>query len=280
MDIEIVPPRMSDDGIVFYVSASGTKTGISISGLERLIGLTAYSVMFQEKRYPVFYRMSINAPQQETDSKWLKPAWGKVFDPSIKGSDGAKIVMAKAATCIIKEYAFGRQNETAMNSLDKFLEKGFDTWVKEVVNFATEPTLNSQLLEALKQMSDKLDSVASKVSKWDKIEGVTATIYPGMKMINDSLSVADLTKLLPTQELFTVREWLTMKGVVVDKSTLYSFARQAADTYKTMTGKRPASKTSTSKTTGKGQRNGNGYRVVDFTILQTAWETFVNKNLV
>lgn len=280
MDIEIVSPMMSDDGIVFYVSANGTKTGVSVSGLERLIGLTPYSVMFQEKRYPTFYRMSTNAPQRENESKWLKPAWGKVFDPSIKGSDGARIVMAKAATCIIKEYAFGKKNEIAMNSLDNFLEKGFDTWVKEVVNFATEPTLNSQLLEALKQMNDKLDSVAAKVTKWDKIEGVTATVYPGMKQMNDSLSVADISKLLPTNELFTVREWLTMKGVVVDKSTLYSFARQAADTYKTMTGNRPKSKTSTSKTTGKGKRDGNGYRVVDFTILQTAWETFVNKNLI
>lgn len=277
MDIEIVSPMMSDDGIIFYVSASGTQTGISIAGLEKLLGFKPHSALFNEKRFITLYRMSINDPLRETDSKWLKPAWGNVFYPLLKGSDGAKIVTAKAATCIIKEYAFGKQNEIAMNSLDGFLDKGFDTWVKEVVNFATEPTLNSQLLDALKQMNEKLDSVASKVSKWDKIEGVTATVYPGMKMLNDSLSIADISKLLPTQELFTVREWLTLKGIVLDKSTLYSFARQAADTYKTMTGKRPESKTSTSKTTGKGKRDGNGYRVVDFTILDTAWQTFVNK---
>lgn len=278
MDIEIVPPMMSDDGIVFYVSATGTQTGVSQRGLIRLIGYQTTSAdIFSKSKLLTDMR---DGAVREDIPECLKDSWGKVFCQSLKGSDGALIIDSEAAVAIIEYFAIEKDNEIAKISLRKFSRKGFDTWVKEVVNFATEPTLNSQLLEALKQMSDKLDSVASKVSKWDKIEGVTATVYPGMKMMNDSLSVADISKLLPTNELFTVREWLTMKGIVVDKATLYSFARQAADTYKTMTGKRPASKTSTSKTTGKGQRNGNGYRVVDFTILQTAWETFINKNLV
>lgn len=277
MDIEIVPPRKSEDGIVFYVSADGKKTGISIAGLEQLIGLKPYSVLFQEKRYPTFYRMSINAPQREIESKWLKPAWGNVFDPSLKGSDGAKIVMAKAATCIIKEYAFAKQNEIAVNSLDTFVDKGFDSWVKEVVNYSSEPTLNGELLDTLKQMNGKLDAVSAKVSKWDKIEGITATIYPGMKLLNDALSMTDVDKLLPSGDLYTTREWLSMKGIIVDKSTFYSFSRQAADTYKTMTGNRPKAKYSVSPRTGRQVKDGNGYKVVDFVILESAWQAFVTK---
>lgn len=274
MSIEIVAPRVSEDGITFYVSADGSQTGVSIRGLENLLGMTPSGCLFRESRYPILFRMSTTTVQLESDPKSLEPCWGNVFTPQLRGTDNAKIVSSKAAACIIKYFAIVKQNTFADASLNHFLDKGFDTWVKEVVQFSSEPTLNKQLLESLNRLSEKMEAVAAKVAKWDKIEGITATVYPGMQFINDSLSVEDISKVLPTHELFTVKEWLAMKGVVLDKSTFCSFARQAADTYKTMTGERPPFKYTTSPKTGKAVKDGNGYRVVDFTILASAWETF------
>lgn len=273
--MEIISPRKSDEGIVFYVSADGTKTGISISGLERLLGFVAASNLFTKNQ---LLSAMADGTLREDIPKTLEITWGKVFSPDVKGSDGAKIVMEDAAVAIIEYYAFERNNETAKRSFRNFAKRGFPAWVKEVTHFATEPiAFNDQLREALREILDeKLEAVMGKASRWDNLEGITATVYPGMKALNDGLSQSDRQKLLVSTDLYTAVDWLTLKKIVVDKSTKHAFCRQAADTYLTMTGQRPPDKYEL-KETASGMRSvkvGKGYKTIDFHVLETAWDSY------
>lgn len=274
MNTEIVTPRPSEDGIVFYVSASGDDTGISIRGLEKLGGYEPQGNLFSKTQ--LFNDME-NGMHRENIPECLQPVWGKVFNRALKGSDGARIVTAQAAVAIIEYRAFVQNIKVARESFRKFSQIGFDTWVKKVVNFSNEPLLNPQLLQALQILNDKLDAVSSTCSKWNRIEGITATVYPGLKMFNDSLSNEDINRLMPSEQLYTINDWCNLKGIVLDRSTMSSFSRQASDTFKTFTGDRPKVKYSKSARTNRQRKEGNGYKLVDFNILEAAWQTFSEK---
>lgn len=273
--MEIVPPRKSDDGIVFYVSGNGKGTGISVSGLERLLGQSPRGSLFSDTA--LLKRMAEGVPGENIPES-LKETWGNVFEVKAKGADGARIVRSQAAAAIIEHYAIEKKNPVARISLRKFNHIGFDSWVKEMTHFATEPiALNDQLLQAMRQMLDeKLEAVMGKASRWDNLEGITATVYPGMKALNDGLSQSDRQKLLVSTDLYTAVDWLALKKIIVDKSTKHAFCRQAADTYLTMTGQRPPDKYEL-KETASGMRSvkvGKGYKTIDFHVLETAWESY------
>lgn len=278
MNIEIVAPSKSEDGIVFYVSADGSKTGISVSGLERLLGLQPTGQLLTGRSL-ILTDMANNAPR-ESVPKSLKATWGNVFTPHVKGSDGARIVSSKAASCVIKYYAFEKGSEKAMHSLDQFLDIGFETWVKEITNFTTS-NQETELLEAVKQLIPEVKRLNAKAEKWDRIEGITATVYPGMHSLNQGFGIENDQLTLESKALYTAVEWLAMRGYVVDKSTKHAFCLQASDTYLTMTGKRPPDKYVT-KHTRRGSRSvkvGKGYKMLDFHILEVAWNSMQNNKV-
>lgn len=272
--IELIVPRKSDSGIIFYVAANGERTGISISGIQRLIGVQDNGQLFLERRNRMLFAMA-NNERLKTIPESLQPAWGNVFLSNAAGTDGAKIVSEEAASCIIEYYAIERQNVYAQKSLREFVRKGFSVWVKEITHFAaTQSSFEKELLSTVKELLPQIKQLTAKVEKWDQVDGITTKIYPGMKLLNENLSQVGKEKLLPSNDLFTVSQWLNLKGIVLDKSTNHAFTRQVSDTFLTMTGQRPPAKYKTRYNkdgTVKYVKEGNGYRLIDFEILEVAF---------
>ncbi|TFI51007.1 hypothetical protein BLD44_028440 [Mastigocladus laminosus UU774] len=279
MITETIVPTKSPDGITFYISADGTRTGISIAGLERLVGLKEFSAMFNPARQRLLYDMAEGEPLRKSIPDALKPAWGKVFDPFAKGADGAKIVMEEAAVCIIEYYAFEKNSEVARHAYRKFAQKGFNTWVKEVTNYSLDGKYD-KLLSLIQELMVDVKEMKVKVDKLDRLEGTTVKFYPGLAHINGELSSDDKTKALSSSDLYTAKDWLALNKIDLDKSRFHSFVLLAAETYRTLTREEPKTKYKPYK--GKNgrttmQREGNGYRLGDFHILEAAYQKLLTK---
>jgi hypothetical protein len=287
MDIQILPPVKSSDGITFYISADAERAGISISGLERLIGINTNSGLFSPLRNRLLHEMS-EGEVRENIPVWLKPVWGNVFDTLVQGSDGAKIITQEAAVAIITYYAIEKKSPTAMHSLAQFAQIGFCTWVKQITKYGLEGKTDKMLVlmermmgqmddmrYQLQDMQERVIDMQVKVDRLDRLDGTTISVYPGLYDINQTLSSKEITKLLPSgrEDLYSIPQYLAIKNIVMDKSTKHAFALLASDTYLTMTGERPKIKykqVPRKDGTFKSIKEGNGYRLIDFNILDVA----------
>lgn len=276
-EIERIQPVKSDDGIVFYISADGKQAGISIAGLQRLIGLEVNSKLFQSSKNQLLHDMAIGNPGSKTIPELLKPLWGKVFNPVGVGTDGAKIVTEEAAVAIITYYAIERGNVAAMKSLSIFAQKGFNLWVKEVTHFAVNDNHN-EIVGILKNMSLQIENLQVKVEKIDRLEGTTIRLFPGLHQINSGI-IGINPALLEDGAVYSPRDWLRLKEIELDQSTYRCFALLVSETYKTLTGHKPDDKYKKVKRKEKlvTQREGYGYKVKDFDILEAAFSKLLEK---
>ncbi|TYQ30571.1 hypothetical protein [Pseudanabaena sp. UWO310] len=90
MSIEIVKPVIVDN-VEFYVSADGTQSGVSQSGLARLCGVGENAIR----------KIIVNDPRTKTPSKALESFVGNVFHLALSSDRGAKFVTTEAATEIV-----------------------------------------------------------------------------------------------------------------------------------------------------------------------------------
>lgn len=273
MTTEIIVPTTSPEGIVFYVSADGSKTGVSIRGLERLIGKKGgLGGMFNSSRSRLYSDMALGVHHYKP-SKWLEPAWGKVFDCTTQGSDGAKIVTQEAAVAIITYEAVEKSNKVAAHSLSLFTQIGFNTWVKQITNYSEDGKYD-KLIGMVQMLMDDVKEMKVKVDRLDRLDGTATQIYPGLKQINDSVSADETRRLLADQKFYTAKEWLQLQRIELSRPQLHRFALLVAETYRSLTHREPEKKYvyQTSKT-GKSstKSEGNGYRLVDFHILESAY---------
>jgi|SanBayMetagenome_1026888.scaffolds.fasta_scaffold00372_5 hypothetical protein len=280
--MEIVTPYKSEDGITFYISNDGKQTGISIVGLERLLGLDPRSCLFTKSQNKLLWRMSIGDDPLETDPECLKPLWGKVFEPTAVGSDGARIVRSQTMVAIIEYYAFDRNNPVAKHSFRAFANIGVDNWIKQTVNYTVDEKQN-EMLNMLRQLHQDMQIVKTKVEKLERLDGITVTLYPGAKHINDGLSSTNQLMLMDDR-LYSAKDWLASKGVKLTHGGYISFGHLVAQTYKTLTGKNPQVKYKTSPRKNKPgktvkAKEGWGYRNIDFYIMEAAYEKFKKKML-
>lgn len=280
--MEIVTPYRDENGITFYISNDGTETGISIAGLERLIGQeSGNSRLFAVERNKLLNDMMLGN-QRETIPECLEASWGKVFNPSGVGSDGAKIITENAATDIIEYYAFDKNNKIARHSYRCFARQGFNRWVKEITHFTVEEKEN-EILNTLRRLDQNMEIVKTKVEKLERLDGITVTLYPGAKHINDGLSSTNQLMLMDDR-LYSAKDWLTSKGVNLTHGGYISFGHLVAQTYKTLTGKNPQIKYKTRPRKNKPgktvkAKEGWGYRNIDFYIMEAAYEKFKKKML-
>lgn len=274
--IERIQPVKSDDGIVFYISADGTQAGISISGLEKLLGYSSSSMLFNQNQNKLLWRM-VNDTPCETDPELLKPVWNKVFNPSGVGTDGARIVTEEATVAIITYYAVERNNIAAMKTLSVFAQKGFNLWVKEVTHFAIDDKQN-EIINLLKNMSLQIENLQVKVEKIDRLEGTTVRLFPGLHQINSGI-IGINPALLEDGAVYSPRDWLRLKEIELDQSTYRCFALLVSETYKTLTGHKPDDKYKKVKSKDKlvTRREGYGYKVKDFDILEAAFTKLLEK---
>lgn len=192
------------------------KTGLSISGLARLCGGDRTTV-----------RDLVNSTEGggKTPPKWLESLIGKVFVPGVKGSNNAKVIDAKAASRIIRYYAYesAASNETAKDSYDKFAEIGVETWVKEITGYASSNDM-PELKSLIYKLIDKVDKLEVTTNKYNSIKQTTVRLYPGIDYINSEIEDGYLLEPTVEDVPFTASEWLLTKGITLERSAKHKFA--------------------------------------------------------
>ena len=127
MQLEFI--RKEVDSVEFFVNTKTGLTGISISGLGRLSGVTQQAVS-----------KLLEALTTKAASKWLKPFVGKDLTLTTNYSSpdrktrNTKIIKSEVCARIITHYAFAGR-EAAQIALVKFNAIGIDCWIKEIVGY-------------------------------------------------------------------------------------------------------------------------------------------------
>lgn len=230
--IPVKPQKI--DGIEFYVSPDGNETGMSVSGLARLCGVSEQSLN----------QRLLALLSQETAPAWKAPKClerfqGKVFSAQLIGDNGgypAKIVTAEVCAAVAEYYAFESKaaNQTALYSYRKFAVTGIHNWIKEVTGRAEEGN-NGKVLELLQQLIGKVDRLETTVEKYNNIRKTTISIFPPL---NEMLDTFAENRTLPAGAV-TLNTWLIDKGIVLTKSAKHRLANIVADTIKSTTGQNP-----------------------------------------
>lgn len=249
---EIVKP-IEVNNIEFYVSKDGKQTGVSQTGLARLVGFNEWSArsLLTEIQRLVDRDNSENINEITTASVPIQNAalaisngYSSSVFLELNAVKNAKVVHAKLVARIIRYYAYHapKKSEVAIFSYDKFAEIGIETWIKEVTNFV-ETSDTSALLAS---MASTLNLLASDVAEMKAellgTEGYRAArvTLPGLKEWMESLDTHEFKQLqLPTsetEELFTITEWanIAQNGLVLSKSNKHALANLVSATYKTM----------------------------------------------
>jgi hypothetical protein len=151
MNIEKVNPVVIDS-VEFYVSADGTESGMSISGLTRLLGIN-----HQSFRRNFVSKLEGEGVELSELPNRLQSLSEKTFSLTLEGMNGARIIPSDACATIIAYYAYDSSHvssevkETAKLLHSKFAERGFHEFVKSSVGFI-ENKDNNQLLIALNEL--------------------------------------------------------------------------------------------------------------------------------
>ena len=249
--------------IEFYVSDDGTDVGISISGLARLCGVThqAISTVFKE------VERDANSKQVKT----LKLTPDKLFSMQA-AENNAKVVTSIVATRLIRYYAYESKyaNETAKYSLEKFLELGFDNWVKQITGYADNSVDTSDLLS---KMYEELLDLKKETKELRALKAKTKENYKGLDKLIDTLSKEEDDLLPPDnkdsiERDYTVTEWLREEKGIYDISTSFrsKLAIMISQHYKTTTDKEPT-KGIRRHSNGKINNGVQVYKIQDFPIM-------------
>lgn len=237
-DLEVVTP-ITKDGIEFYVSADGSKSGMSQTGLGVFCGVSEKSIFSQG-------RIGDKLSQQEVPA-WeapevLKPFQGKVFHLDLTGNNRAKIVTAEACAAFVEYYAFDSKaaNGTAKYSYRKFATKGIHQWIKESAG-AIEAQNGSQLLVMMQQILSEVRDLKQIATKYNAIREHTSTYMPGAEQLLDDLEDSGGLLLSPCEDgKMSLEAWLlSVKGITLDKPRFHKLAVLVAENYRALTKKEP-----------------------------------------
>lgn len=260
------------DEIEFYVSNDGDEVGISISGLARLCGVAQQTISKALKE--------VEMDTVSTRIKTLKLSPDKLFSLH-PAENNAKVVTGTVATRLIKYYAYESKysNDIAKYSLDKFLELGFDNWVKNITGF-DQPKQDAT--ELLSKMYSEFLELKHETVELRKLRKKTKDSYKGLDKLIDDL-VKDEINLLPPEDSddrnYTITEWLKeCKGILdIDLSLRSKLSIMASQNYKTLKGVDPE-KAIRRHTNGKINNQVTVYEQEDLPILELAFNRlFIKK---
>lgn len=217
--------------ISFYVSADGTKTGVSRNGLSELVGLSRS--MFSDTRW-FLGKLFGGLEYVENDvPNYLKPLIDGGLPPVAPGSKtnyGDSIITSEYAIAIIEYYALEKDNRTAKNSYKAFAKMGFDSWVKQVTNYQdtghTDKALNT-ILALVQETRKELAEIRRESS-------TVVSVYVHSTLVNSTVS-ANQFGCTP----FTVAEWLVHNELDRDDRTYRRMCLRVAESYKSLTGTMP-----------------------------------------
>jgi hypothetical protein len=272
---EIVSPAIHENGVEFYISADGTKSGVSQVGLARLCGVPESTM-----------RKLLKDAVVSTTSKGLKGFEGDVYHTELTSERQAKIVTTEAATEIIFYYGYESDipNETARFSAKKFAKKGMHNWIKEVSKFSANSDEKS-LTTTINDLVSSVKDLTNEVKSWKTVKRVADTRMGGINILVEEIVKQEAEK----EDIFTPRqidgqvptwslaEWLLeFRGTTLSKGKMSGLGRMTCETYKTLKQKDPL----------KDYRIVNGnkslvsvYTKDDFSILQVAYSKYILSEL-
>jgi len=269
MTIQMVQKEV--DGIEFYVSADGTQSGMSESGLARMSGVDRSSV------HNLLQKAAADKKVPET----LKPILGKDFYLLIGADKNAQVVPANICALVIEYYAFESKaaNETARFSFRKFASKGISSWIKEITGYKEDQIPESkEILSILKEVLTKVDSLEKDSKEYRNLKGRSVQVFPALDKTLEEFAIEGESLLEENPQNYTLTEWvhLTKRGITLDNSTKHRFALLVSETYKSVTGNEPKKEHRQDKETKKRNNSVSVYSYTEFPILQLAWNKLFN----
>lgn len=261
-NIERIVPVI-EDGIEFFVSADGTKTGMSLSGLSRLCGISRNA-----------FRTSPFSFVVDSDSSEAPENLPGMYIDLI-GIKGQKIVPSVTCAAIIEYYAFDSKNanDTAKYSFRRFAVSGIDNWIRRMTG-AVEDRNDGQILSLLQEVLSEVKELRQISTEYKAIREKTSTYMPGADQLLDEISTS--TPLLEPCEdgSMSLEAWLKIeKHITTDKSTFHRLANIVADSYKSLMKKDPEKRHFKYKEGDKWKTkyNVSVYEPIAFPILQIAF---------
>ena len=270
MSIEIVKPVIAENGIEFYVSSDGSQAGVSISGLARLCGIKRASLG------------DILGGAGKTMPESLKHLQDNIFTPQFDGVNGAKIISSHAATQIIKYYAYESKaaNDTAKFSLNKFLDIGFVSWVKQVTGFSVNDN-NHMLTKTLNELYNNINILTAEMREWRTVRRVADDHMEGVNILIEEINKnEEFNQPESDGRTYTIAEWLAeYKGVTnLPIGESIKIGRSVAQTYKSLRQYKPQQVRRMYKSRKKNYMMPKvtaGYTQEDFPILEVAYNEYL-----
>jgi hypothetical protein len=278
-EITYVESYIGEDDIELYVTNDGKVTGVSVTGLAKLCGVTRMAISQVTN--------SLNDPESKKYPKSLEPLLGKVFTPKVEGINGAKIVLEDVAIRIVEYYAYESKVKTdvAKANFRLLAQKGLNAYIKELTptDNTTSVNLNdiqntlTQLLLRVDENNKQLLENQQIVVEYKQLRNTTVTIIPGVdKLLNDYL---ELDNELTSSDRIPLTKWLEVeKGCTLDRKTLHKLAHLVSGAYKSTTNKEPVRGTFVKRIVNgkkKVQANTCLYSSDEFPILEMAFNNLM-----
>lgn len=263
------------DGIEFYVTNDGSRTGMSMSGLSRLCGVDRSTVVELLGILDASSAVTLGGGGSQR-LKSLEAILGNVFEPGVTGVNNAKIVNSSACAQIITYYAYESPaaNEVAKHSLKKFVSIGIDTWIKTVTGFNGQ-TDDTKVIAMLTELITEVKDLRQVTVEYKQLKGATASYYPNLDIMLDELAQSKHQDV-DEESGITLAQWLLIykQGITLDKSSFHRFAGLVSDTYKSTVGKNPEKRT-IKKAPGRYVPNTTVYRPSDYPIIEMCWRKMI-----
>lgn len=234
--IESVTPSVKDE-IEFYVSADGTKTGMSQRGLARLCGVDESTIR----------RLKSSLTASENDIQNVKTGGitefalrqGNIIEieyKDLKGTRNATILTSQFCSLVVEYFAFESETvsedvkATSKEIFRKMAKKGFDNYVKDFVGYI-ERHDSTAILDILKDLQMQMSSL----TEYKSIREKTTSHFVGLDKMLNELSVYSESN---PDEYISLEGWLWLKeGLVLSETKRRSLSILVGQTYKSATGK-------------------------------------------
>jgi hypothetical protein len=272
---EVVSPAINENGVEFYISNDGTKSGVSQVGLARLCGIPETTM-----------RRLLKSAKPSPTQKVLDFFDGEIYHTELTSDQQAKIVRTEAATEIIFYYAYEAENtnETARFSAKKFAKQGMHTWIKEISKFSADSD-DKSLTTTMNTLISSVNALTAEVKDWKTVRRVADNRMGGINILVDEIVKREAEKedIFNPKELagntpnWSLAEWLLeFRGTTLSKGKMSGLGRMTCETYKSLKQKDPL----------KDYRIVNGnkslvsvYTRDDFAILQVAYSKYILSEL-
>ena len=271
MSIEIVKPVIVNN-VEFYISADGTQSGISISGLARLCGVDR----------KIISRIVDESHGTKTGAKALESFVGNVFHMGLGSDKGAKIITTEAATEIVFYYAFDSKaaNDMAKFSAREFAKQGMHNWIKQITGFSVADN-NHMLTTTINELYRNMQVLTQEMKEWRTVRKVADDHMEGVNILIEEINNNEEQKQIENDtRTYTVNEWLAeYKGVTsLTTGDAIKIGRSVAQTYKSLRQYKPQQVRRmyrSRRTNSVFQKTTAGYTQEDFPILEVAYNEYL-----